>query len=197
MAGGGTSKDTVSAELRLGNTLKARREELGLSLRTLATRAGFSASFLSQLETGQVSPSIASLGRIAAELGLTLAGLFAGSPGHSGAVVRADSREGFTSSWSRARLESLMPAGSGTRTLEAIGVTVQGGGCSGKHLTLHPTDQFVYVVKGSVTLFLNNEELRLAQGDATLVPKQVPHRWENSTRRPVEILLVSSPMPLR
>jgi transcriptional regulator with XRE-family HTH domain len=60
------------AEARIGEVLRQLRERQGLSLRTLAGRAGFSASFLSQLENGQVSPSIASLDRIAAELGVTL-----------------------------------------------------------------------------------------------------------------------------
>ena len=136
--------NALSAETRFGEVLKARREALGLSLRTLAARVKFSASFLSQVETGQASPSIASLERIAGELGLTLASLFAASPGSAGAVVRGDSREGFTSSWSRARLESLMPPGTDVSTLEAISVTLQPGGVSGKHLTVHATDQFVY-----------------------------------------------------
>ena len=192
MVKGDSQQSGVSLEARFGDVLKARREALGLSLRTLAARADFSASFLSQVETGQVSPSIASLARIAAELGLTLASLFAASPGLTGAVVRADSREGFTSSWSRARLESLMPAASEGRTLDAIAVTVQPGGFSGKHLTVHPTDQFVYVVKGAVTLFLEGEELRLAQGDSAFVPKQAAHRWKNSNRRVAEILLISA-----
>ena len=85
-----------------------------------------------------------------------------------------------------------MPAGTGARTLEAIAVTVQPDGISGKHLTAHATDQFVYVVKGAITLFLNTEELRLRRGDSVFVPKQTPHRWENRTEQLTEILLISS-----
>jgi transcriptional regulator with XRE-family HTH domain len=44
----------------------------GLSLRSLATSAGFSPSFVSQVENGQTSPSIASLARLAHALGLGL-----------------------------------------------------------------------------------------------------------------------------
>jgi transcriptional regulator with XRE-family HTH domain len=40
----------TSAEERIGPELKRLREEAGLSVRTLAERAGFSASFISQLE---------------------------------------------------------------------------------------------------------------------------------------------------
>ncbi|HLD42222.1 MAG TPA: helix-turn-helix transcriptional regulator, partial [archaeon] len=51
--------------ITLGSKLKKLREEAKLSLRDLCERIGLSASFLSQLELGQVSPSIASLENIA------------------------------------------------------------------------------------------------------------------------------------
>ena len=103
--------------------LRQVRERQGLSLRSLATRAGFSASFLSQLENGQVSPSIASLARIASQLGVTLADLFEATEDRPAIVVRADARPGFISSWSRARIESLVAAG-GRRPFEALCVTL-------------------------------------------------------------------------
>jgi transcriptional regulator with XRE-family HTH domain len=181
-----------STEARIGEVLKQHRERQGLSLRTLGARAGFSASFLSQVETGQVSPSIASLGRIASELGLTLAGLFAASDAPTAVVVRADERQGFTSTWSRARVESLMPAGGDPRSLESMAVTLAPGGMSGKHLVTHATDQFVYVLSGAVTLFLDNEHIDLREGDAAFIRKRSPHRWENRFRSKTQILIVSS-----
>ena len=54
--------------VKLGPRLKAARNAKSLSLRALGERTGFSASFLSQVELGQASPSLASLGRIAVEL---------------------------------------------------------------------------------------------------------------------------------
>jgi quercetin dioxygenase-like cupin family protein len=182
----------ASTEARIGDVLKTHRERQGLSLRTLGARAGFSASFLSQVETGQASPSIASLGRIASELGLTLARLFAASDAAVPAVLRADDRQGFTSTWSRARVESLMPAGGETGSLEAMAVTIAPGGMSGKHLATHGSDQFVYVLKGAVTLYLDGEQLDLREGDTAIISKRAGHRWENRGRSKTEILVVSS-----
>jgi XRE family transcriptional regulator, regulator of sulfur utilization len=179
----------VSIETRIGDILKRHRERQGLSLRTLGERAGFSASFLSQVETGHASPSIASLERIAGELGLTLGELFADSP--SAAVVRADSRPGFTSMWSRARVESLMSSTT-PRALEAIMVTLSPGGMSGKHLAPHASDQFAYVLRGTVRLFLDDEEIELREGDAAHIPAKSPHRWENRGRGKTDFLIVSS-----
>jgi len=67
------------------------RERAGLSLRAFADRAGFSPSFISQLENGQVSPSIASLEKIAAQLNMTLKDFFAVPSGDT-PIIRASER---------------------------------------------------------------------------------------------------------
>lgn len=59
---------TPSTESRIGEVLRRVRGEYG-SLRSRDTHVRFSPSFLSQVETGRVSPSIESLERIAAVLG--------------------------------------------------------------------------------------------------------------------------------
>lgn len=56
----------------LGSQIRKRREEAGLSLRALAQQASISASFLSQVERGQVSPSLNSLHAIAEALKVPL-----------------------------------------------------------------------------------------------------------------------------
>jgi transcriptional regulator with XRE-family HTH domain len=180
----------VSTEIRIGEVLRRLREQHGLSLRTLAGRAGFSASFLSQLENGQVSPSIASLDRIAAELGVRIADLFDASQAPSAGVVRADARPGFTSSWSRARVESLTPPGA-RRPLEAVAVRIAPHGASGRDVSGHPSDQFAYVLKGPITLLLGDETLSLASGDSATIPRRAPHRWQNDGPATAEVLLVS------
>jgi transcriptional regulator with XRE-family HTH domain len=182
----------LSTEARIGEVLKAARDRRGLSLRTLGARVGFSASFLSQVETGQVSPSLASLERIAHELGLTLAGLFAASDGGAMRIVRAGDRQGFTSSWSRARVESLMPAAAATRSLDAIAVTLAPGGVSGKHPAVHAADQFVYAAHGAATLILDETQIDLHEGDTTFIPRRTPHRWENRARTETQLIIVST-----
>ena len=50
--------------MELGHRIRARRQELGLSLRELAGRVGLTASFLSQIDRDLASPSIESLRKI-------------------------------------------------------------------------------------------------------------------------------------
>ncbi|MEX2662015.1 MAG: helix-turn-helix domain-containing protein [Vicinamibacterales bacterium] len=185
--GSGTAE---SAEQRLGPELKRLREATGISLRTLADRAGFSPSFISQVENGQVSPSIASLEQIAATLHVSLADFFATPQTSEVVVVRANARPSFRSSWSRARIDSVTPAGKG-QPLEAMMVTIDAGGSSGKQAFGVASDQLAVVFSGELTLTLAEDTLELGVGDAVLIRAQTPHRWQNRERTSAQVLLVS------
>jgi transcriptional regulator with XRE-family HTH domain len=180
-----------AADARIGDVLRRCREQQGLSLRTLATRAGFSASFLSQLETGQVSPSIGSLEKIAAQLGLTLVDLFEATQDRATVVVKASARPGFTSSWSRARVETLIDPASRSH-LDALCITLQPRGSSGKTPTTHTADQFAYVLDGDVTLEWEGQVHALSAGDSVVVPRGQAHRWQNDAAASAQILLMGT-----
>lgn len=69
------------------------------------------------------------------------------------------------------------------------------GGKSGKHPHAPSREEFVFIVKGQVTLTLADEENAMRPGDAVTLPAQAPRLWENRTRELAEILIVSSRMP--
>src|SRR5438067_13234200 len=71
-----SSAPEAVAEVDVGERLRAIRGLRRATLRTIAERAGLSESFLSQVERGRASASIASLRRIADGLGVTIADLF-------------------------------------------------------------------------------------------------------------------------
>ena len=179
----------------VGETLQRLREEQGLSLRTLAARSGFSPSFLSQVENGQTSPSIASLARLAQCLGLGLAAFFDeagggdGSLRRSAVVVRSGSRRNLASEWSRARMEPLVHQGV-LHHLEGLVVSLAPGGRSGKQPGAEPLEQLALVLEGELQLTLGGEEHHLAPGDAAAIPAGVPHRWSNAGGRAAKIVLV-------
>ena len=70
--------------MELGQRIRQRRQELGLSQRELAERAGLSRSFLSQIEHNLITPSIDSLREISEVLAVPLSG--------SGFLVETDAR---------------------------------------------------------------------------------------------------------
>src|SRR3954454_17117358 len=146
----------AGVDFQLGEVLRELREKRGLSVRTVAAVAGFSPSFISQVESGQASPSIASLEKIAACLDLTLAEFFLAGKVRSSAVVRREQRPRLESGWSKAKIEGL--SGDRTTRLEPILITLRAGGVSGKRQHTLVREQFAFVISGEVTLVLDGED---------------------------------------
>jgi transcriptional regulator with XRE-family HTH domain len=58
-------------ELAVHNVVRAGRERLGLSQRSLGKRANLSSAYVGQLESGSLKPSLNAFARLACELRLT------------------------------------------------------------------------------------------------------------------------------
>jgi transcriptional regulator with XRE-family HTH domain len=174
--------------MNVGDKLRQARHEKELSLRALGELTGFSASFLSQVELGQSSPSLGSLQRIAEALGIDLATLVSTRDAPS-AVLRRARREAFKSEWSRATAESLVPPGTDER-LHAMLLRIDPGGRTGRLEHAVGRTMFAYVVTGSVRLVIDGEErpTDLEEGDSIVLvgPRRVG--WENKTRKPAEVV---------
>jgi len=83
----GSSSTVLLKQQVIGHHVRQLRRRAGLSSRALGGRTNFSASFISQLENGLVSPSIGSMQKIAAALGVTLGEFFtAAGQGATGTI---------------------------------------------------------------------------------------------------------------
>lgn len=176
------------SEQQVGELVRELREDRRLSVRTLAAHAGFSPSFISQVENGQASPSISSLERIAAALGVTLVEFFQASEARTSTVVRGSKRPRLESDWSKAKIEAL---GVKHSRLEPVMITLAPGGSSGKKPHANAREEFAMVANGEVTVFVNGDEQILQRGDSITIPPQRPRRWLNHTSEPAEIFVVA------
>jgi len=169
-------QDGGQASIPLGERVRMLRAARGLSVRTLAARTDFSPRFISQVENGLASPSIASLGKIAEELGTGLAELFAeplgaevsapgGEPGTAGTrdaggaaahFVPAAARRTLFSTWSQARMEALGAPGT-NRGLEPVLITFSPGGRSGSAPHANTGELFALVFEGELRLETGGE----------------------------------------
>lgn len=178
----------------VGEQVRRLRAQVGMTLRTLARQAGFSASFISQLEHGQVSPSISSMERIAGVLGVSLVEFFASvSQADGGLVVRAAQRQELNSGWSNSAVEAVSPHSSLAR-LEVLMIRLRPGGRSGKHPYAHPREEFAFVLSGRVNLTLGPEQHALGPGDAACILPGELRLWHNESRRNAQVLIVTSPL---
>src|SRR4029453_276765 len=115
--------------VNVGERIRQLRLNLRMSVRTLATKTGFSPSLISQVEHSQVTPSIGSLERLALALEVSLGTFFAEPETSTLSLVRASARQQLTSTWSPVTIEALAPL-DGPGTLEPIMLTMAPGGCT-------------------------------------------------------------------
>src|SRR3989449_6491090 len=97
------------SSVNVGDRIRRLRLGLGMSVRALAAKTGFSPSLISQAENSQVTPSIGSLERIAMALGVSLGKFFAEPETSTVGSVRANVRQKLTSTWSPVSIEALAP----------------------------------------------------------------------------------------
>ena len=181
----------ATIEVDLGARIRALRLARGLTLRRLAADAGVTESFLSQVERGVASPSIASVQRIARALGQSIAELFAADE-RAGSLVRVRDRRRVVYQGLGAIDEFLTRSTDGK--LQVILSTIEPGGGTGDEPYTHDSDEEVVIVlEGSLDLWVGAEHYRLEAGDAVTHPSRVPHRNTNPGPGVARVLFCITP----
>jgi DNA-binding transcriptional MerR regulator/quercetin dioxygenase-like cupin family protein len=181
------------AERRVdGRLLRSLRERQDLSLREAADRSGLSVSFVSSLERGASGASVATLQRLTAAYGTTLAGLFAqagASPGNR--LVTAGDRPVLRLGGEAVRIEQL--ARGSTQLEPQLFVLAAGASSDGSYA--HAGEEFLYLLSGAATVWVGDDETyRLTRpGDALSFPSTLPHRWRNDARGETRLLWINTP----
>jgi quercetin dioxygenase-like cupin family protein len=184
------SSTPVTDERYVGRIIRLLRRRGGLSVRWLASKSGFSPSFISQVELGHVSPSIASLDKIASALGVTISEFFTKRSTDSPLIVKAAERQAVRSKWSRARTEALMPMDAGS-DLEAYLILLEEGGTSGSRPHTSNEEILAIVFEGKLVVTLNRRSYQLRKGDAVTIPAGTPHRWQNLGNSSVQFIKIA------
>ena len=182
---------TPTVEIDLGARIRARRLARRATLRQLAAQAAVTESFLSQVERGVASPSIASVQRIARALDTSIAELFAADES-AGTVVRVGDRRKIVYQGLGA-VDEFLTRGTDGR-LQVISSTIEPGGGTGDEAYTHDSDEEVVVVlEGALDLWVGAEHYRLETGDAVTHPSRVPHRNTNPGPGVARVLFCSTP----
>jgi transcriptional regulator with XRE-family HTH domain len=186
-----SSAPEVAAEVDVGERLRALRRFRRCTLRMIAERSGLSESFLSQVERGRSSASIASLRRIADALGVSMADLFEpdGVPGPR--VLRRDERPAL--SFGILGRKMLLTA-SPLHHLEVFAGELEVGGSTGPQPYAHgDSEELFVVISGSVQLELDGELFELERGDSIDYRSSTPHRVSNAGQELAEVMWIISP----
>jgi transcriptional regulator with XRE-family HTH domain len=186
-----TSMPEVASEVDVGKGLREIRVARRLTLREVAERARLSESFLSQVERGRSSASVASLRRIAEALGVNIADLFQPSGLAQPRVLRRDERPTLAFGiLGRKMLLTPRPL----HHLEVFVGEIDPGGSTGVEPYAHGDSEELFVVlSGCVRLELADEVHDLDAGDSIGYWSSTPHRVSNAGDEVAEVMWVISP----
>jgi transcriptional regulator with XRE-family HTH domain len=152
--------------ITIGLRIRKRRGDFDYSLRDLAKKTDLTASFLSQIERGIISPSLNSLRKIAEALEVPLL-FFLSDTSKRSPLVRADARPLMDLEHSAVRYQMLTP--DIEHKMEAFYGTMES--CSGnvvRPLSI-PTEEFIMVLSGSLAVGIDDEQYVLTAGDTIYV----------------------------
>jgi transcriptional regulator with XRE-family HTH domain len=153
-------------ELEISKNIRSLREAAGLTLTAVAKKAALTKSTLSKIETGQISPPISTLLRIAKALGVSLAEFFnEESPkppyiltrkGKGQIVSRNGSQFGYS-------YEALCLA-KRDNYAEPFVLTIKPGDPKGTFH--HEGQEFIYMLSGQMACTVGNDRVVLRKGDS-------------------------------
>jgi transcriptional regulator with XRE-family HTH domain len=165
---------------RVGRAVKARRNEMKLTLRALATRSGISPSMISDIERGEKSPTISTMAQIAAALGVPLPALLEACEPQCIRVVRAATMQVFTDPATGAKRQSFGPAVPGSK-VEFLRYVVPPRVTAGP-FAAHPsgTIEHVHVGAGAIRVVVGDEASKLETGDSCSCFADASHFFDNA-----------------
>ncbi len=185
-------------EKRLGERIRRLRLKKSMGLVELGRHTGLSASFLSQLETGRVVPTLRNLARIAMVFSKDLSYFFESEPVAIFRVHRKKDRV-------RMPQTGVEPP---TYTFESLGYMVPDRSMDpyfAEFLPLppqvepkahqHAGFEFLYVLGGELVVRHSDQEATLGAGDAVYFDSGTPHSYRCAGSKPAEALIVTIHQP--
>jgi len=179
--GNDPAADWVGARLR---SLRANR---GLTLERLAEATGLTRGYLSLLERGLKTPSLAALVRIADALGSEIGHLFGEEVAHQPDYVLYRHAERPAKSNSRqSRTVPLAPMRSG-KIMEPFFILP---GFEATDRMTHSGDELIVVLSGEVLVRLSDEEVILNVNDSLYFAASVDHQLQSIGEIQAQVLVV-------
>ena len=181
--------------MTLGEHLRALRKQRGYTLKTVAEKAGFTASLISQIERDLVDPPISTLGNISKALDVSLLALIDDDAFleafDQNAVTRKDQRVKVGSAEFGAVHSLLNPYKN--RKMDVMLIEAEAGGSSGPGVHTHVGEEFEYVIQGIFEVEWNGKTYTLQEGDSLYIDSSKPHRWKNAGEKKMVVLAALIP----
>ena len=173
----------------IGNKIKELRTKAGMSQKELAEKVDLTPSFISQMESNQISPSLSSFIQICTALGVSLSDtlekkhdalpwLIKKEKVFSRPVIKDRGMRGF----------NIIENGAMSGTLLIVDpyAGIKGQVISAKKKKL------MFVLKGNISITIHNKVETIGPGDSVYLKDEVPSLLKNKGGDSAEILLLSA-----
>lgn len=171
-------ENTESMPIDLGDALRNRRKVLGLTMQTVADAAGLSVGFISQVERGITSPSLASLASLADVLQTDITS-FLQTPPTSGQTTHEVSRLAYSVNGADVSYERLSTTFPGSKVHSVI--VHEPPGHRVEPIS-HYGEEMFYIIDGEITVEIEGEIEILTKGDSIhFDSRRVHSTWNHST----------------
>jgi transcriptional regulator with XRE-family HTH domain len=193
----GDAVDEYISRKRIGERIKRLRQKKSMGLAQLASHTGLSASFLSQLETGRVVPTLRNLTRIAMVFSKDLSYFFEFEPKTLFQVHRRGERLRLPETGASSPtyfFESLGYLVPGRQLDPYYAEFVPGSGEPKSHR--HAGCEFLFVSSGVLEIRHGESTARLEAGDAVYFDGNTVHSYACCGDQPATALIVTLQQPL-
>ncbi len=173
----------------IGSKIKNARTKLGMSQKDLADKIGLTSSFISQLENNQISPSLNSFFQIGDVLGLSPSSLLQSdkiAKDVKWLIKRDTVRKNL---YEKEIGYSIFNIISGDRASAYMAVLEPSAELY-KHFLTYKKEELIHVIKGSVSVKVENIEKELKAGDSIYLKDSLPSLWRNKNTEEVELLVI-------
>lgn len=177
---------------RLGERIRRKRESLQMQLSELAKRVGVTPSALSQIENAKAFPSIVTLKSIAESLHTTVGELIGENETlNNNPLIRNEDKK-FVRTNASGTSQYLLSHHDPLKQMETYLLVFAPGSGSEEFFTEHPGQEFCYLLKGELTVTIDNDAFRLLRGDSFYYNSARFHKAENHGQETAELLWLST-----
>lgn len=175
--------------------IREYRKNKNLTMKDLAQETGLSISYISQVERGEVDPSLSSLRKIAAVFQVPIYVLIDDSVQKDNLVIRKDMRISKYSENSTVRYTFLSPLPSPDFIPKAILMEfeIQPNSQDVEFPIAHHSEEVITVCEGELTLEIGESKVELLTGDTAVIKEDLPHICKNLKDKPVKGIASISP----
>ncbi len=160
----------------IGSLIKQIRKSKSLTLQELAKKSGFSVGYISTLERDMSSPTLATLQSLCLALNITVMDLLSRLD-NSKNLISKNERVVLFEEEDSVKIEALTD---GKRNIKSICMTVMDSAIhtSDKHIS----DEFGYILEGSLMMNVEGVEYQLSVGDSLYIPQGSAHSFYKTSK---------------